>query len=166
MIARTIHDSDIDKLRDAGADEVVAEVMEGSLMLASQALMAMGVPLNRVLRRIRNVREERYNLFRGFFHGMTDETLAMDDGLQPRLATVLIRPGSVAVGQPISALELDALDVQVRAVKRRLVRISLPEPSLTLEVDDVLVLLGTPDQLAAVELMLLEESDPAKKRGF
>ncbi|MCG9039609.1 monovalent cation:proton antiporter family protein [Laribacter hongkongensis] len=166
VIVRTIDDSDIDKLRDAGADEVVAEVMEGSLMLASQALMAMGVPLNRVLRRIRNVREERYNLFRGFFHGMTDETLAMDDGLQPRLATVLIRPGSVAVGQPIAALELDALDVQVRAVKRRLARISLPEPSLVLEVDDVLVLLGTPDQLAAVELMLLEESDPAGKRGF
>ena len=63
-------------------------------------------------------------------------------------------------------MELDALDVQVRAVKRRLARISLPEPSLVLEVDDVLVLLGTPDQLAAVELMLLEESDPAGKRGF
>ena len=83
VIVRTVDDSDIDLLREAGADEVVAEVMEGSLMLASQALMALGVPLNRVLRRIRSVREERYSLFRGFFRGVTDESLAMDDAPSP-----------------------------------------------------------------------------------
>ena len=41
-------------------------------MLASHALMLLGVPLNRVLRRIRDTREQRYGLLRGFFHGATD----------------------------------------------------------------------------------------------
>ena len=43
-------------------------------MLASHTLVALGVPLNRVLRRIRDTREQRYKLLRGFFHGESDES--------------------------------------------------------------------------------------------
>ena len=50
VVVRTVDDTDIDQLKEAGAAEVVAEIMEGSLMLASTALMLLGVPLNRVLR--------------------------------------------------------------------------------------------------------------------
>ena len=63
------------------------EVLEGSLMLASHSLLLLGVPLNRVLKRIRAIREERYSLFRGFFHGATDAADAADN-LQPRLHSV------------------------------------------------------------------------------
>ncbi len=48
LVVRTLDDSDIDRLKEAGAAEVVAEILEGSLMLATQALMLLGVPLNRV----------------------------------------------------------------------------------------------------------------------
>ena len=71
MIVRTVDDTDIDRLLKAGATEVVPEVLEGSLMLASHSLLVLGVPLNRVLKRIRAIREERYDLFRGFFRGVT-----------------------------------------------------------------------------------------------
>ena len=54
VIVRTVDDSEIDKLMDAGATEVVPEVLEGSLMLASHSLLLLGVPLNRVLKRIRD----------------------------------------------------------------------------------------------------------------
>ncbi|HNX71413.1 monovalent cation:proton antiporter family protein [Rivihabitans pingtungensis] len=155
VIVRTVDDSDIDLLREAGADEVVAEVMEGSLMLASQALMALGVPLNRVLRRIRSVREERYSLFRGFFRGVTDESLAMDDAQQARLAAVTLTPGSAAVGKTLGELHLGALCVQVRTVKRRSARHIAPDLDFELHADDVLVLLGTPEQIATAELLLL-----------
>ena len=155
VIVRTVDDSDIDLLREAGADEVVSEVMEGSLMLASQALMALGVPLNRVLRRIRSVREERYSLFRGFFRGVTDESLAMDDAQQARLAAVTLTPGSAAVGKTLGELHLGALCVQVRTVKRRSARHIAPDLDFELHADDVLVLLGTPEQIATAELLLL-----------
>ena len=69
VVVRTFDDTDLDRLREAGATEVVPEIMEGSLMLASHALMLLGLPLNRVLRRIRDTREQRYGLLRGFFHG-------------------------------------------------------------------------------------------------
>ena len=88
VVVRTLDDSDIDALKQAGAAEVVPEIMEGSLMLASHALMLVGVPFNRVLRRIRETREQRYGLFRGFFRGVTDETGEERDRLQPRLHSV------------------------------------------------------------------------------
>ena len=56
-------------------------------MLASTALMLLGVPVNRVLARIRETREHRYDLFRGFFRGVTDEPGEERDRLQLRLAT-------------------------------------------------------------------------------
>jgi CPA2 family monovalent cation:H+ antiporter-2 len=74
VIVRTQDDHDLDKLMQAGATEVVPEVFEGSLMLASHSLLLVGVPLNRVLARIRAIREERYSLFRGFFHGLVMTT--------------------------------------------------------------------------------------------
>src|SRR5205085_4326178 len=82
VIVRTFDDSDVGRLKEAGAAEIVAEVVEGSLMLATQTMMQLGIPLNRVLRRLREVRQERYQFMRGFFPGATDEELA--DGEQPR----------------------------------------------------------------------------------
>ena len=66
VIVRTFDDSDVARLRAAGAAEIVAEVVEGSLMLATQTMLQLGVPLNRVLRGLReirpNVRTLSYNL--------------------------------------------------------------------------------------------------------
>ncbi len=90
---------------DAGATEVVPEVLEGSLMLASHSLLLLGVPLNRVLKRIRTIREERYGLFRGFFHGATDTADAADN-LQPRLHSVVLPARASAVGRTLGELEI------------------------------------------------------------
>ena len=68
VIVRTLDDGDMDRLLQAGATEVVPETFESSLMLASHALILLGVPFKRVVRRIRDVRESRYSLMRGFFH--------------------------------------------------------------------------------------------------
>ena len=50
VIVRTIDDGDLERLRAAGATEVVPEAIEGSLMLASHALALVGVPMRRVIR--------------------------------------------------------------------------------------------------------------------
>ena len=86
-------------------------------MLASHSLLLLGVPLNRVLKRIRAIREERYSLFRGFFHGATDAADAADN-LQPRLHSVLLPDRARAVGRTLAELELDGL-VEVTGVRRR-----------------------------------------------
>ena len=67
VVVRTTDDTHVEALKQAGAAEVVAEVLEGSVMLASQALLMSGVPLNRVIRRIQESRARRYAAFSGYF---------------------------------------------------------------------------------------------------
>src|SRR5262249_30873204 len=154
VVVRTLDDTDIEELKAAGAMEVVAEVMEGSLMLASTALMLLGVPLNRVLVRIRETREQRYSLFRGFFRGITDEAESEED--QPRLHSVAILTGAAAIGKTLGALDLGQLGVEVSAVRRRHVRTPTPNDEPRLEEGDVVVLLGVKQDLAAAEMKLMQ----------
>ncbi len=154
VIVRTLDDSEIDRLMEAGATEVVPEVLEGSLMLASHSLLLLGVPLNRVLKRIRTVREQRYGLFRGFFHGATDASDASEN-LQPRLHTVVLPDRANAIGKRLEELSLEGL-VEITGVRRRGARSILPAPDWTFEPGDAVVLLGRPDRLAAAEQRLLQ----------
>jgi CPA2 family monovalent cation:H+ antiporter-2 len=156
VVVRTIDDSDVQKLRDAGATEVVADLMEASLMLASSTLMLVGVPLNRVLRRIRETRESRYELFRGFFRGMTDASEGGDQSLQPRLHSVLVTAGAKAIGKPFSEINLAGSGVEVTALRRRNVKTAAPAPDIRIEEGDVIVLMGTEAAVAAAEMRLLQ----------
>ncbi|TMG83905.1 MAG: potassium transporter [Betaproteobacteria bacterium] len=154
VIVRTLDDSELDRLIKAGATEVVPEVLEGSLMLASHSLLLLGVPLNRVLARIRAIREERYSLFRGFYHGVTDAADAADN-LQPRLHSVLLTERSAAVGRTLADFDFQNL-VEVTGVRRRGARSAIPEPDHRFEAGDVVVLLGRPGNLAVAERRLMQ----------
>jgi monovalent cation:H+ antiporter-2, CPA2 family len=156
VVIRTVDDSDLDRLKAAGAAEVVAELMEGSLMLASSTLMLLGVPLNRVLRRIRETREQRYSLFRGFFRGATDAERMDDEALQPRLRSIVVARGAAAVGKTLEDLQLAALHVQVTAIRRRNVRTVTPAADTRIDEGDVVVVMGGEIDVAAAEIRLLQ----------
>jgi CPA2 family monovalent cation:H+ antiporter-2 len=155
VIVRTVDDAELDRLTQAGATEVVPEVLEGSMMLASHLLLLLGVPLNRVLARIRAIREERYSLFRGFFHGATDAADAAEN-LQPRLHSVLLTERSAAVGRTLADLDLAGL-VEVTSVRRRGMRSTVPLVDYRFDAGDVIVLLGRPEDLALAERRLLRD---------
>jgi CPA2 family monovalent cation:H+ antiporter-2 len=154
VVVRTVDDSELPRLMEAGATEVVPEVLEGSLMLASHALLLLGVPLNRVLKRIRSIREERYGLFRGFFHGATDTADAADN-LQPRLHSVVLSNRARAVGLTLTEVDLGPL-VEVTGVRRRGARSLRPDGSFRFEAGDVVVLLGRPETLLQAEQRLMK----------
>ncbi|MEJ2794995.1 monovalent cation:proton antiporter-2 (CPA2) family protein [Iodobacter sp. LRB] len=155
VVIRTQDDSDIDQLKNAGATEVVAEIMEGSLMLASHTLMLLGVPLNKVVHRVREVREARYQLLRGFYRGVSEDA---DDSErpQPRLHTIYLANDAAAVGQHLGELKLENLNIEVRSVRRRNMPPTQPDTSFELHAGDILVILGESDNLAAAEMRLLQ----------
>ena len=156
VVVRTIDDTHIDELKAAGAAEVVSEVMEGSLMLASHALMLLGVPLSQVLKRIRVVRESRYAMMRGFFRGASDADDELDAHAQPRLHTVLVTQGAAAAGHSLDELALDELLVEVVAIRRQGLQGIDPTPDARIEAGDVLVLRGAADGLAAAEFRVMQ----------
>jgi CPA2 family monovalent cation:H+ antiporter-2 len=153
VIVRTIDDNDLEKLRGAGATEVVPEALEGSLMLASHALALVGVPMRRVIRVVQDQRDARYGLLRGYFHGADDDTV--DDLQTARLLSVTLPAGVECVGKSLAVLALQALGVTVVALRRASGAISKPADDVVLNAGDTLVLAGLPEPLALAEGRLL-----------
>ncbi|MEW6704876.1 MAG: monovalent cation:proton antiporter-2 (CPA2) family protein [Pseudomonadota bacterium] len=155
VVVRTIDDTDLERLRAAGATEVVPEAIEGSLMLASHALALVGVPMRRVLRITREARDARYGLLRGYFHGADDDTVEELD--QARLLSVNLPPGAPALGRRLHELALQGLGVQVVSLRRADGRVIPTDEDTALGAGDTLVLSGLPEPLSLAEARLLHE---------
>ncbi len=155
VVVRTADDTHIAALKQAGAAEVVAEVTEGSVMLASQALLLSGVPLSRVVRHIQETRAKRYRMFSGYFRNTPAEAVGeATDSLQQRFQSVMLNEGDAAVGKSLQALKLSDLNVEVNAVRRHNVEGSQPAGDMVLRAGDVLVMLGQSVTLEAAEKRL------------
>ncbi|MCG6933541.1 MAG: monovalent cation:proton antiporter-2 (CPA2) family protein [Gallionella sp.] len=153
VVVRTADDTHIEELKKAGAAEVVAEVTEGSVMMASQALLLSGVPLNRVIHRVQENRAGRYAVFNGYLRTARIEDDA-GDSLQPRFLSVRLNDDSSAVGRKLGELGLAELSVEVNAVRRRNVYGAQPSEDMLLQSGDILVLLGLPEALQVAESLL------------
>lgn len=69
---RASDESHVSKLKAAGATEVIPEGLEGSLMIAAEALVQFGVPVERAMSRIRADRAERYSTLKAFYQRSAD----------------------------------------------------------------------------------------------
>jgi len=155
VVVRTVDDAALDELQSAGATVVVPEAIEGSLMLASQALALVGVPIRRVFRLVQEQRMARYGLMRGYFHGADDDSV--DELELQRLLSVTLEHDSACVGHTLDA-SLDQRDVgaAIVSVRRAHGGVLSPFPDLILEVGDTLVLSGRPQDLLRAEGLLLK----------
>ncbi len=154
VIVRTQDDHALDALLEAGATEVVPEAIEGSLMLAGHALALVGVPMRRVIRIVQDQRDARYNLLRGYFHGMDDDTVdELDD---ERLATVTLPAAARAAGRALGDFALAQIGVRVVSVRRNSGKTVGMLDATVLQSGDTLVLCGHADSLALAEQKLLK----------
>jgi CPA2 family monovalent cation:H+ antiporter-2 len=154
VVVRANDDTNVEILKNAGAAEVVAEVLEGSVMLASQALLLAGVPLSRVIRHVQENRARRYAMFSGYLRTSQNDGTEISDDMQPRFLNVLLKADSAAVGRRLREAELDTLDIEVRALRRYNVHGAQPSEEMILQAGDVLVLLGLPEALELAETRL------------
>ncbi|HEX5392652.1 MAG TPA: monovalent cation:proton antiporter-2 (CPA2) family protein [Rhodocyclaceae bacterium] len=80
VVVRTQDESAVARLKAAGATEVIPEVLEGSLMIAAETLSQLGVPTERAIMRVREIRAARYASLREFYkeerEGMLQKGLA------------------------------------------------------------------------------------------
>ena len=155
VVVRAREEDDAEALFAAGAAEVVPEALESSVMLATHALAFLGVPLHRIIKRLRELREQHYGLLRGFFHGASDIGDRLAEADLPRLHSVPMIEGSFGIGRRLGELQLDKLAVTVSAIRRRGRRNQTPDASQCLETNDVIVILGTAAAVATAEAYLL-----------
>ncbi|MDH5338179.1 MAG: monovalent cation:proton antiporter-2 (CPA2) family protein [Rubrivivax sp.] len=154
VLVRTIDDSDLERLRSAGATEVVPEAIEGSMMLASHTLALVGVPMRRVLRVMQEAREARYGLLRGYFHGRDDDTV--EERHQARLNSITLPPAAACLGETLGEQALEAMGIGVASVRRATGAVVKPDNNMVLSAGDTLVLSGLPEPLSLAEAKLLK----------
>jgi CPA2 family monovalent cation:H+ antiporter-2 len=153
VVVRTIDDSGLDELKAAGASAVVPEAIEGSLMLASQALALVGVPMRRVIRLVQDQRVARYGLLRDYFHGADDDSV--DELDLQRLQSLNLGQDAVCLGLPLGELQPMMPGVAVASVRRADGAVVSPDPALRVQQGDTLVLSGRPADLARAQNTLV-----------
>jgi CPA2 family monovalent cation:H+ antiporter-2 len=165
IIVRTRYVAEVDELRALGADEVVPEEFETSLEIGARTLSRFGIPIDEIHRRLEEVRSDHYRALRP-----PDPSIAGPSGQIPgQLDTITI---GVPASCPIAGLSLREIDMQGRtggtilAIVRDGDPLANPNPSMVLEVNDTLVVMGSPDQVDAARAIASGEIaiEPADDR--
>lgn len=155
IIVRTRMVQEIDSVRLAGADEVVAEEFESAIEVFTLVLRHFHVPRNIIRTQTRLLRGEDYRMLRvpGASEGVSETVLqALEAG-----TTDLYRmtPESRARGGTLRDLDLrNRTGASVIAVVRGEESFPNPSPTMELEEGDTLVFVGSHEQIeAAFDLM-------------
>ena len=127
-------------------------------MLISQVLHYSGVPMSRILRRIRQERKGRYDHLHGFYPGETTEiTYGTQDKLE-FVHAVALGSHAACLGKALNKLKLKAMRVTIKGLRREGRQISQPADDLVLDANDILIIAGKPRRVERAERYLLEGS--------
>jgi CPA2 family monovalent cation:H+ antiporter-2 len=158
VVVRTRKDNRMEELLEAGASQVVPEILEGSLMLVTQVLQLSGVPMSRILKRVRKERKGHYANMHGFFPGQTTELDYTKQNKLEFMHAVILTENAHAVGKSLYQLNLQQWRVNVRGLRRDNHELSEPDENIILLVGDVIVITAKPHKVLRAERFLLEGS--------
>jgi CPA2 family monovalent cation:H+ antiporter-2 len=155
VLVRTQDDTRVEELKRAGATEVVPETFEASLMLVSQTLLLLQMPMSRVVRTIGDIRAHRYSMLRSIVR--RDSALPIDESHSYReeLKSVVLPPGSWAVGRSLADIRMAGAEVVFTGVRRAGILGREPDTTMLLREGDVVVIYGLPEALEHAETVLL-----------
>jgi len=156
IIVRATDDIHLEDFKKMGVAEVVPEALEASLMLISHVLHMSGVPMRRILRRVSQERENRYEFLHGFF---TDGSVEQNSEPLERLEylhAIALPESAYAIDKQIAQLNLNKQRVVITALRRDGQEIESPGDEMKLQVNDILLLKGKPRRVERAEQFLLE----------
>lgn len=156
ILVRTRNDDALVALKEAGANEVVPESLEGSLMLVSQVLNLTGVPFSRVIRRIQAERKSHYHRLHGFYPGVDTDMSA--DAIEQRefVHAIHLTDDAWAIGKALKDLDITRRRVDIALIRRGDDEFSDVHPSFVLQAQDTVVLQGKPRRVERIERYLQE----------
>lgn len=148
IIVRTRYMSELHDLLELGANDVIPEEFETSIEIFSRVLKEYGIARHEIHRQVAEVRSGGYQMLRTPSLPLVsvDEIAEALGGASTE--TLLVERGSPAAGRSIGELRLrSTTGVTVVAVVHEGRTEINPGPQHRIEEDDVLVLLGSPEQI-------------------
>jgi len=155
ILVRAIDDSNLDALLEAGATEVVPETLEAALTLVGNTLHMLDVSPSRVIRRLGDIRRERYKALRSVYGRDPAGSVEETGRFREELHMVLLPPGAWVIGKTIREVRERGAEVSFTAVRRDGIVGREPDPDMQLREGDVVVLFGTPEAQEHAESVLL-----------
>ena len=156
IIVRATDDIHLEDFKKMGVAEVVPEALEASLMLISHVLHMSGVPMRRILRRVSQERENRYEFLHGFFSdGSVEQNSETLERLE-YLHAIALPESAFAINKQIVQLNLNKQRVVITALRRDGQEIESPDGDVILQANDILLLKGKPRRVERAEQFLLE----------
>ncbi|MEN6517673.1 MAG: cation:proton antiporter [Methanospirillum sp.] len=151
IAVRVRYAGEVEKLRESGADEVIAEEFEALIEIVARVLSVYMVPFNEIEGYVDRVRADGYAMFRSL---RAPAGTGVD--AKGRLYDLDIRTYRVASASPLAGLRLeesglrDRYGATVLAVRREGGTITNPPGDQALLPGDVVVLIGSPSGLSGV----------------
>lgn len=163
ILVRTIDDSHVNELLEAGATEVIPDTFESAIMLSSQLLLMMGEAPRKVLQKTRNIRKNRYQTLANFYPGEDDNPLEQHQVMNGIIHTILLEDADFAIGKTLKELKLKEFGVEIEAIKRGHVRGENPSSDTSLRLHDHLVLSGLSEDVDIAEKFIKTGKKPKSK---
>lgn len=152
LIIRTRDDRHLESLLECGADEVIPDTIESSMMLARHTLAALGEDPRAIEEMLDEARAGHYARIRAFFHSLRDVDLRTPDN--HHLHSIELLPRYHAVGRSIESLRR-LQQVRIIGLRRNNVTSNDPRPEVELKSGDVLIVEGHPDDIQAAEIEIM-----------
>jgi CPA2 family monovalent cation:H+ antiporter-2 len=151
IIARTRFLQEMDPLYELGANEVIPEEFETSVEIFTRVLSKYLIPKDEIDRFTNEVRADGYQMFRTLSYdaaSCSDLRHCLPD---IEITTLRIDETSPLVGKTLGETEMrKRYGVTILAVRRNGTTISNPNVNLTFAANDIVFMLGKPDQFAEV----------------
>jgi CPA2 family monovalent cation:H+ antiporter-2 len=151
IIARTRFVTEMEPLYELGADEVIPEDYEASIEVLVRVMAKYLVPKGDVERLVDQFRADHYRMLRKLAFAsprLSDLSVTLPE---VEIVSLRVCERSEAEGKSLAELDLRGrYGVMVLAIRKQAVLSPNPSGEDRLSVDDVCVLLGTPDQLREV----------------
>jgi len=168
ILVRTKYVLEIDPLYKLGADEVIPEEFEASVEVINRTLRRVGIPGNLIARELREIREERYGMFREAQPRPTHVEDLPEGILGANVETHTLLPGAWAVGRTLRELELRSMTgASVIALMQDGRVHSSPDPDSSLAERDTVVLMGEAEQIVLACHLLDQgpEGSPVREKS-
>ena len=151
VLVRIRDDKHYEDFIKAGATEVISDTFEASLLLSAEVLLKLGHEEVKVLSALEQARRQRADVLDGFYEGESGYNHLKDQGIRKITHAVPLSEDSFATGRRINELALGDLGIRIQAVKRGHIRGENPDDKTRLRNEDVIILVGEPENLEKAE---------------
>lgn len=160
IFVRTKDETNLHEFEQAGATEVVPEILEGSIMLASHLLFALGVPTTRIINKVMKTHSSRYEMLRHLYKGSEEVNVLEDEsGVRRSLQTIVIPEGADIINKTIDSIFTDqdenTIGYRLKYLMREGKRYENLLSSTVILEQDVLIVFATPEEKVLLEQNLI-----------